>query len=80
MARVFAVMVRMLVEHYECRGTKFDKWPVNCHGCRRFVNEHWRSVAVEVVSEPEICHGAGFWQKLEMTFSSPEHWVMLRWD
>jgi hypothetical protein len=23
-------------------------------------NEHWRSVAVQAVSEPEICHGAGF--------------------
>jgi hypothetical protein len=21
---------------------------------------HWRSVAVQIVSEPEICHGAGF--------------------
>ena len=23
-------------------------------------NEYWRSVAVQVVSEPEICQGAGF--------------------
>ena len=23
-------------------------------------NVHWRSVAVQVLSEPEICHGAGF--------------------
>jgi hypothetical protein len=25
-----------------------------------FEKRHWRSVAVQVVSEPEICHGAGF--------------------
>jgi len=37
---------------------KVDKWPGNCHGCRRFVNEYWRSVAVQAVLEPEICHGA----------------------
>jgi hypothetical protein len=25
-----------------------------------FICGHWRSVAVQTVSEPEICHGAGF--------------------
>ena len=25
-----------------------------------FVGGHWRSVAVQIISEPEICHGAGF--------------------
>jgi hypothetical protein len=39
---------------------KAAKWPISCLGCRWFVNVHWRSVAVGVVSEPEICHGAGF--------------------
>ena len=40
---------------------KVDKWPGICHGCRRSVNEHRRSVAVKVLSEPEISPGAGFW-------------------
>jgi hypothetical protein len=26
---------------------------------------HWRSVAVQIVSEPEICHGAGFYLRAE---------------
>ena len=26
----------------------------------KFGGGHWRSVAVQVVSKPEICHGAGF--------------------
>jgi len=38
---------------------KVDKWPRGCLGSRRFVNGHWCSVAVQTVSEPEICHGAG---------------------
>jgi hypothetical protein len=36
-----------------------DKWPVNCLGSRRLVDGHRRSVAVEAVSEPEICLDAG---------------------
>ena len=58
MARVFAVRAGVgwviRVSRY-----KVDKWPVNCLGCRGFVNGHWRSVAVVVVTEPVICHGAG---------------------
>jgi hypothetical protein len=38
-----------------------DKWPVSCLGYRRLVNGHRCSVAVEIVSEPEICQGAGFY-------------------
>jgi hypothetical protein len=34
-----------------------DKWPKNCLGCRNLVNEHWRSVAMQFVSEPENCQG-----------------------
>ena len=26
---------------------------------------HWRSVAVQIVSEPEICHGAGFYLRAD---------------
>jgi hypothetical protein len=33
---------------------------VNCHGSRKFVKGHLRSVAVQAVSEPENCHDAGF--------------------
>ena len=36
---------------------KVDKWPISCLGYRGLVNGHWRSVAVQVVSEPVICHG-----------------------
>jgi hypothetical protein len=32
-----------------------------CLDSRKLINGHWRSVAVEVVSEPEICHGVGIW-------------------
>ena len=39
---------------------KFAKWLVNCHGCRKLIDGHWRSVAVQFVSEPEISHDAGF--------------------
>jgi len=39
---------------------KVDKWPVSCLGCRKSINVHWRSIAVQVVSEPVICHGARF--------------------
>jgi hypothetical protein len=38
----------------------FDKWPKSCLGCRRLIKGHWRSVAVQAVSEPEICQGAEF--------------------
>ena len=57
MARVFAVRAGVgwviRVSRY-----KVDKWPVNCLGSRRFVNGHQRSVAVEIVSEPENSQGA----------------------
>ena len=39
---------------------KVDKWSGICLGCRKLVNGHRRSVAVQVVSEPDISHGAGF--------------------
>ena len=58
MARVFAVMVQILLRTAR-RGTsligagKLSRY-------RMFVSGHWRSVAVQFVSEPEICHGAGF--------------------
>jgi hypothetical protein len=39
---------------------KFNKWPGNCLGYRKFVNGHRRSVAIQIISEPEICQGAGF--------------------
>ena len=39
---------------------KVDKWPINSLGSRRLVNAHWRSVAVQSVSKPEICLGIGF--------------------
>ena len=58
MARVFAVMVQILLSLRVSR-YKFDRSrefiPGYKVGCG-----HWRSVAVQFVSEPEICHGAGF--------------------
>ena len=36
---------------------KVDKWLGSRLGCRKLVNGHWCSVAVEFVSEQEICHG-----------------------
>jgi hypothetical protein len=38
----------------------FDKWLKSCLGSRKPVNGHWRSVAVQIVSEAVISHGAGF--------------------
>jgi hypothetical protein len=58
MARVFAVMVQILLRLARSL-YKFDR-------SREFIpgykvsGGHWRSVAVQIVSEPEICHGAGF--------------------
>ena len=56
MARVFAAQAGanwvIRVSRY-----KFDKWQVSRLGSRNLVNGHWRSVAVEVASEPKICHG-----------------------
>jgi hypothetical protein len=47
------------IEHYECRGTNLigaaNLSPVTKFGC-----VHWRSVAIQIVSEPEIRHGTGF--------------------
>ena len=45
-------------EHYARRGTRPAKWPIICLGTSMLVNEHWRSVAVQFVSKPIICHGA----------------------
>ena len=50
MARVFAVMVQILLSI--TRVANFDKWPKSCLGCRKQVNWHWRSVAVQTNSEP----------------------------
>jgi hypothetical protein len=58
MARVFAVMAGA---NWIIRVSRYtvDKWPGSCLGCRMLVNGHWCSVAVQVISEPESCHGAG---------------------
>ena len=39
----------------------FDKRPESYLGCRKLINGHWCSVAVQIISEPEICHGVGIW-------------------
>jgi hypothetical protein len=39
---------------------KAGKWPANCLGNSKLINEYWRSVATQVRSEPEICQGVGF--------------------
>jgi hypothetical protein len=36
---------------------KFDRWLKSCQVSRRLVNGHLRSIAVQVVKEPEIDHG-----------------------
>jgi hypothetical protein len=36
---------------------KFDKWLKSCHDSRMLVDGHLRSIAVQVVKEPEIGHG-----------------------
>jgi hypothetical protein len=59
MAHVFAVMAGanwiIRVSWYTV-----DKWLVNCLGSIRFVNGHWRSVAVQTISKPEISQGVSF--------------------
>jgi len=32
----------------------------SCHNVTNVTKGHWRSVAVQAISEPEICPGAGF--------------------
>ena len=46
------------IEHWECRGTSFisDQEIVLVQDV---LNGHWRSVAMQFVSEQEICQGAG---------------------
>jgi hypothetical protein len=69
MARVFAILVQIKLsitrvapcpaEAKRKRGYKFDR-------SREFIpgyktgGGHWRSVAVQAISKPEICHGTGF--------------------
>ena len=47
------------VEHYACRGTGLIG-ATNLSTITNFNSEHWRSVAMQFVSEPEICHGVEF--------------------
>jgi len=55
---LFAVMVQVLwairVSRY-----KFDR-SREFIPCYKVGGGHWRSVAVQTISEPEICQGAGF--------------------
>ena len=36
------------------------RWVSGCKNHYKFGGGHWRSVAIQFVSEPEICQGAGF--------------------
>jgi len=66
MARVFAVQVQILLsitrvaprpgEAERSRGYKFDRSREFITGYK-FGRRHWRSVAVQTVSEPESCQG-----------------------
>ena len=58
MAHCFAVMVQSLVSIRVSR-YKFDR-SREAITVQEIYGGHWRSVAVQAVSEPENCHGAGF--------------------
>ena len=74
MARVFAVMVQILLSitrvapapllQIKSGGTSLIgaaiPIAIGIIPSYKFGSGHWRSVAVQTVSEPEICHGAGF--------------------
>ena len=46
------------IDYYVCRDTSLIG-AANLSPVTNFDDGHWRSVAVQLVSEPEICHGAG---------------------
>jgi hypothetical protein len=56
MARVFAVMVQFLLRKGAVAVQGFLK-AANLSLCRNLINGHWRSVAVQTVSESENCQG-----------------------
>jgi len=54
---LFAFM-QGVCEEEPCRGTNLKERQKTVTGYK-FVGEHWSSIAVQTISEPEIYHGAG---------------------
>jgi hypothetical protein len=54
---VFLQSCSKFVELEPFRGTRFKERQKTVTGYK-FVGEHWSSVAVQCLSEPETCHGA----------------------
>jgi len=63
-----SVMGTNFIEHYTCRACPVfanQKRGYKFYRSHEFIpgykagGGHWRSVAVQTISEPEICHGAG---------------------
>ena len=57
--RAFCRQSTNFIEHWRDRDTKFLSGEVFIP-VDEFGKRHWSSVAVQFISEPEICHGTGF--------------------
>ena len=51
-------------ELYKCRGTRFIG-AANLSPVTKLVGGTGAAIAVQIISEPEICHGAGFYLRAD---------------
>ena len=61
---LFANQGTRFCEVYECRGTRFFE-AANLSPVTKFVVFTGAAIAVQIISEPEICHGAGFYLRAD---------------